>query len=104
MVLEHVDDITEKKRVQAEAMRSRHLTALGELAAGVAHEINNPINSVINYAQMLKNSTKIHVNISPDLPKVKALSKIMEAASGLKVWRGSTPKLWLTFPWTMDVD
>jgi len=34
-------------------MRSRHLASLGELAAGVAHEINNPINNIVNYAQIL---------------------------------------------------
>ncbi len=47
-------DVTEKKRLQAEAVRASHLAALGELAAGVAHEINNPINGVINYAEILK--------------------------------------------------
>ncbi len=39
--------------VQAEAMRAGHLASLGELAAGVAHEINNPLNAMINYAQIL---------------------------------------------------
>jgi len=34
-------------------MRSGQLSSLGELAAGVAHEINNPINGIINYAQLL---------------------------------------------------
>lgn len=47
-------DITKKKTLQAEAMRAGHLASLGELAAGVAHEINNPINGVINYAEILK--------------------------------------------------
>ncbi len=46
-------DITEKRILQAEAMHAAHLASLGELAAGVAHEINNPINSIINYAQIL---------------------------------------------------
>lgn len=46
-------DITEKMQLRAEAMRSSQLAALGELAAGVAHEINNPLNGIINYAQLL---------------------------------------------------
>ncbi len=50
-------DITEKSLLQAEAMRAAHLASLGELAAGVAHEINNPINGVINYAQLLVNKS-----------------------------------------------
>lgn len=50
-----ITDVTEKTALQAEATRTGHLASLGELAAGIAHEINNPINGVINYAQLLVN-------------------------------------------------
>jgi len=46
-------DVSEKVSLQMEAVRVRHLVSLGELAAGVAHEINNPIMGVINCAQII---------------------------------------------------
>lgn len=51
-------DITEKVALQMEAIRSRHLASVGELAAGVAHEINNPITGIINCAQILVNKSQ----------------------------------------------
>ncbi len=48
-----VRDITEKTKFQNEAIRSRQLAILGELSATVAHEVNTPINSITNCAQML---------------------------------------------------
>jgi len=50
-----VRDISERKASTLAVVRSDRLAALGELAAGVAHEINNPVNGIINYAQILLN-------------------------------------------------
>lgn len=50
-------DVTDRVTLQMEAIRSRHLASVGELAAGVAHEINNPITGIINCAQILVNKS-----------------------------------------------
>jgi signal transduction histidine kinase len=56
-VLELATDVTEKVFLQAETARAARLASIGELAAGVAHEINNPINGIINYAQIIFNKS-----------------------------------------------
>jgi len=43
----------EKEDAQAEALRASHLASIGELAAGVAHEINTPVNTIINSADLI---------------------------------------------------
>lgn len=46
-------DLTDKRRLQAEALHASQLATLGGIAAGVAHEINNPLNGIENYAQLM---------------------------------------------------
>ncbi|MBI3813485.1 MAG: HAMP domain-containing protein [Nitrospinae bacterium] len=43
---------------QTEMIKSGQLASIGELAAGIAHEINNPINGIINYAQIIANKSE----------------------------------------------
>ncbi|HLL74008.1 MAG TPA: ATP-binding protein [Pyrinomonadaceae bacterium] len=56
-----VRDLSERRRLEAEKeemqrqlFQSSKLASVGELSAGVAHEINNPLNGIINFAQLLK--------------------------------------------------
>jgi len=58
-IIRYANDITRQIQLREETLRTGQLASLGELAAGVAHEINNPINGIINYAQLLADSLEI---------------------------------------------
>ncbi len=46
-------DVTQEEEREDLRRQSQRLQALGTLAGGVAHEINNPINGIMNYAQLI---------------------------------------------------
>jgi PAS domain S-box-containing protein len=49
-------DVTERHRLRAQLMVSDRMASLGTLAAGIAHEINNPLSYVIGNLQMMAES------------------------------------------------
>jgi len=49
-----IEDVSEKKQLEDELIRLGKLAVLGELSAGLAHEINNPLAIISGYAQMLR--------------------------------------------------
>ena len=49
-------DITEAKRTQSALVKSEKLAAVGRLASSIAHEINNPLESVMNLIYLARNA------------------------------------------------
>ncbi|OGN93585.1 MAG: hypothetical protein A2Z75_00560, partial [Chloroflexi bacterium RBG_13_50_10] len=70
-------DITERKLAEEErrqlelkAQNTSRLASVGEMAAGVAHEINNPLTAVTGYAQLLMEREDIPSDIRSDLEAI----------------------------------
>ncbi|TVY00351.1 PAS domain-containing sensor histidine kinase [Paenibacillus cremeus] len=49
-----IRDVTEKKKTEEMLRRSDKLSALGQMAAGIAHEIRNPLTSLKGFVQLMK--------------------------------------------------
>jgi len=66
--------VAELKRTQAQLIQSTKLAAIGELAANIAHEINNPLTSVLGFASYL------FEQVPADWPFREELNLIQEEA------------------------
>jgi PAS domain S-box-containing protein len=48
-----IRDVTEQKKMQENLMATDRLASIGELASGMAHELNNPLTAVIGFSELL---------------------------------------------------
>jgi len=67
-------DITEYKWMQQKLVHAEKMGVLGQLAAAVAHELNNPLSGVLSFSQILLKE------MDPDLPYVEDVKNIEHAA------------------------
>ncbi len=74
-------DISERKQMEQQLMLTDRLASVGELASGVAHELNNPLTSVIGFSQLLMEG-EIPTAIKEDLGLIN--SEAQRAASIVK--------------------
>lgn len=65
-------DITAKKKLEAQLVEAEKLASTGRVVASVAHEINNPLEGITNYLQLLLE------NMSEDDEKRKYVELVME--------------------------
>jgi PAS domain S-box-containing protein len=67
-------DITERKRLEEQLIRSQRVEAIGQLVGGIAHDFNNILTSIIGYGSLLQ------AKMGPDDPSREHVDYILESA------------------------
>jgi len=63
-------DISEERRLREQLIHSERLSAVGQLVAGVAHEINNPLQGVMGFTELLIGSN-LEPAVRKDLEQIR---------------------------------
>jgi PAS domain S-box-containing protein len=73
-------EITERKKLEQQLRQSEKLSALGQLIAGVAHELNNPLAVIMGYAQILTRQADVSAQTKLNNDIIKILRESERAA------------------------
>lgn len=78
-----IDNKTEALKLQDYMRRTEHISSIAELAAGVAHEINNPLNIILNYMDLLSMAIVDEPSLSRLNKIEREIQRITEITGGL---------------------
>jgi len=60
----------ERERLQQQLLHADRLATVGQLTAGVAHELNEPLNGILGFAQLIKKCGTIDQDVEKDIDKI----------------------------------
>jgi len=65
------EDQTEKRRLQEQLLQSEKMSAIGQLIAGVAHDLNNPLASVVGFSDLLSEESDVPPRLAEPLAVIR---------------------------------
>lgn len=65
------EDQTEKRRLQEQLLQSEKMSAIGQLIAGVAHDLNNPLASVVGFSDLLGEAADVPERLAEPLAVIR---------------------------------
>jgi len=65
------EDQTEKRRLQDQLLQSEKMSAIGQLIAGVAHDLNNPLASVVGFSDLLSEAADVPPRLAEPLAVIR---------------------------------
>lgn len=74
LIVERKQSGEEKAKLQEQLRHADRLATIGQLSAGVAHELNEPIGSILGFAQLIQSSQGLQEQAAQDAEKIKKAS------------------------------
>jgi two-component system NtrC family sensor kinase len=101
VIVERQDAEQERAHLQKQLMHADRLATIGQLAAGVAHELNEPLSSILGFAQLLKRDPALPESGRQDVQKIVTASlHAREIIKKLLLFARQTP----TFKGPVDLN
>ncbi|MFA7257475.1 MAG: histidine kinase dimerization/phospho-acceptor domain-containing protein, partial [Kiritimatiellales bacterium] len=72
LIVDRRETAAEQERLHAKLRHADRLSTLGQLAAGVAHELNEPLSGILGFAQLLDKTPGLPDQAHKDIEKIKA--------------------------------